>query len=635
MSEATTKSTPVAAEPSKPSHPFPETAPMPATGDSPFRAPFQGTPDVMLIGTEPAAHGWAQKWLNKEDLNARCVATVNDAALEMGQRKPSVIIVESDCRDEANYPAFKTVLGNGLFADVPVIVLCHGAADAQIALDAGAHDVVRKPVDWSVASRRAATLARHSQTLIELDKTRDELRQANTRMEDSRRTLSQLGDTDRLTGLPSLGKFRDILARALCQTDQLALFLIGIERFHVINEAHGREIGDRILEEVGARLRDCLVQPKLHASSGTGVLAACAAKLDGVRFGLFLPFSDSPGHLQTIRTVLTEVLSEPINIDGRIVYLTSSIGGAFSPRDGEDAPKLLFNAEHAMMTVKRRGGGFSVYSEHHGMSSARMLELDRWLREAVAGGELRVAYQPLVNLWNNRIVGAEALLRWQREPHGFISPSEFIPVAERSGIIVEIGDMVIDHACAELRRWQDHGHTGMRTAINLSLIQLRRGDVKRSVENAIDRYNLEPGHIELEISERGAIGNDQRIIRQLHEIKSIGVRLSLDDFGTGDAAIEYLKRLPIDVLKLDRSYVAGALENGVDAVIASALVGLARNMNLTVIAEGVESAEQHQLLRDWGCHIYQGFYCSPAVYGDAFLDLLQQQSRATSQEFGP
>ncbi len=288
-----------------------------------------------------------------------------------------------------------------------------------------------------------------------------------------------------------------------------------------------------------------------------------------------------------------------------------------------------------MMTAKQRGGGFNVFSENNGMSSARLLELDRWLREAVADNSLQVAYQPLVNLWNDQIVGAEALLRWHREPHGYISPTEFIPVAERSGIIVEIGDMVIDRSCAELRRWQDLGHTNLRMAINLSLIQLRRGDVKRSVENAIDRYDLNPGNIELEISERGAIGNDQRIIRQLHEIKSIGVRLSLDDFGTGDAAIEYLKRLPIDVLKLDRSYVAGALENGVDAVIASALVGLARSMNLTVIAEGVESKEQHQLLRDWGCHIYQGFYCSPAVFGDAFVELLDRQSQATSQEFAP
>lgn len=547
----------------------------------------------------------------------------------------NVMVVAADAREHDARPSYRVLADDPRYPNIPLIVLCKSPEEIEAALQAGATDVVREPVDWNIVSRRVATLATLQKTSRELATTREELSRVSQHVEDSRRALSQLGDTDRLTGLPSLAKFRDILTRALCQTDELALFFIGLERFHVINEAHGRETGDRILEAVGARLQECLVRPELHAPGSTGVLAACAAKLDSVRFGLFLPYSGNPSHLQTIRRVLTDVLNEPHHIDGRTVYLTSSIGGAISPRDGDDAAKIMFNAEHAMMKVKRKGGGFAVFAEDSGMSSARMLELDRWLREAVEGNELRVAYQPLVNLWNDRIVGAEALLRWHKEPHGYISPAEFVPVAERSGIMVQIGELVIDRACAELRRWHDRGHTHLRMAINLSLIQLRRGDVKRTIENAIDRYDLAPELIEMEISERGAIGDDQRIIRQLHEIKSSGVRLSLDDFGTGDAAIEYLKRLPIDILKLDRSYVAGALENGADAVIAKALVGLARSMNLTVIAEGVESREQHQLLRDWGCHIFQGFFCSPAVFGDAFLELLHKQSQDHSQDLAP
>lgn len=615
--------------------PYPETTPTLTSTNSYLRTPFTLAPTVLLIGTDAAANKWAEKWLNHEGLIARPVPAA-DVALRMMATDPTcVAVIDGSLTDADGRAVYEVMNEDPRAANIPKIILCHTQSDVERALDAGVADIMRAPVDWNVVGRRVSTLARFAVCSRDLDTARDELRRTKETMEDSRRALSLQGDTDKLTGLPSLAKFRDILARALCQTDELALFLIGLERFHVINEAHSRETGDRVLEAVGARLRECLVRPELHEPGSTGVLAACAAKLDSVRFGLFLPYSGSASHLQTIRHVLTDVLSEPLHIDGRTIYLTSSIGGAFSPRDGEDAAKLLLNAEHAMMTAKQRGGGFNVFSENHGMSSARLLELDRWLREAVAGDALQVAYQPLVNLWNDRIVGAEALLRWHKEPHGFISPAEFIPVAERSGIIVQIGDMVIDRSCAELRRWHDLGHTNLRMAINLSLIQLRRGDVKRSVENAIDRYDLNPGNIELEISERGAIGNDQRIIRQLHEIKSIGVRLSLDDFGTGDAAIEYLKRLPIDVLKLDRSYVAGALENGVDTVIASALVGLARSMNLTVIAEGVESKEQHQLLRDWGCHIYQGFYCSPAVFGDDFIALLERQSQAISQEFGP
>jgi len=598
-----------------------------------FRVPFLRSPTVLMVGTSDDTNDWAQKWLRHEGLTTRAVEQVSDTVAAVAKNDVSVIVVESAAIDSAGDVIYRSLINHPSLKNLPVVVLCGSLSGAHEALEAGANDIVRNPVDWDVASRRIATMARYSQALVDLEKAQTDLRASTSQLADSRRVESTLGDTDRLTGLPSMAKFRDILARAMYQTDELALFLIGIERFHVINEAHDRDTGDKILEAVGTRLRDCLVQPQLHATGSTGVLAACAAKLDGPRFGIFLPFTGSHEHLQTIRRVLTDVLAEPLHINGRTIYLTSSIGGAFAPRDGDDPSRLLLNAEHAMMNVKRRGGGFSVYSEHNGMSSARFLELDRWLREAVAQDELQVAYQPLVNLWNDRIVGAEALLRWNRPPHGYISPAEFIPVAERSGVVVSIGEMVIDRACAQLRRWKDLGHDNLRMAINLSLVQLHRGDVKRSVERAIDRYELDPENIELEISERGAIGDDQRIIRQLHEIKSIGVRLSLDDFGTGDAAIEYLKRLPIDVLKLDRSYVAGALENGADAAIASALVGLARDLNLTVIAEGVESREQHQLIREWGCHLYQGFYCSPAVSGDAFLDLLGHNPVAVHGNF--
>ena len=612
--------------------PFPQTN----TNVEPGGSPEEATgPVVLTVNIDANEHHWSDKWLGQEGLSAVRVDNLSEAASTAADPRVSVIVVEASTTDDAGREVYRQILDDVTLRELPLVVFCQDMTQVEAALAAGVADVVRKPVNWQVVSRRVATLAEYCRTQRELGNTRNEVARIRQQVEDSRLALSRQSDTDRLTGLPSLNKFRDILARALCQTNELALFLIGIERFHVINEAHGRETGDRMLEAVGARLRECLVRPELHAPGQTGVLAACAAKLDGVRFGLFLPFAGSQAHLQTIRRVLTDVLSEPLHVDGHTVYLTSSIGGAVSPGDGDEAGKLLLNAEHAMMTVKQRGGGFSLFAEDNGMSSSRLLELDRWLREAVSRQELQVAYQPLVNLWNNRIVGAEALLRWHRQPHGFISPAEFIPVAERSGIVVEIGDMVIDRACAELRRWHDRGFENQRMAINLSLIQLRRGDVKRSVENAIDRYDLKPGNIELEISERGAIGNDQRIIRQLHEIKSIGVKLSLDDFGTGDAAIEYLKRLPIDILKLDRSYVSGALENGADAVIAKALVGLARSMNLTVIAEGVESKEQHQLLRDWGCHIYQGFYCSPAVFSDAFIELLETQNSDHSQDFGP
>ncbi len=593
------------------------------------------TGSALLVSEDSATFGWAEKWLRRAGLEPTFAQSTQEAIGKCLEATPSIVIVEAGLDGPDGQPLYAMLNADLAFRNMPVMVLCHTSTEVEKALDAGVPDIVRKPIDWNLVGRRAASLAHHANMAKELERVREALRRSENEVVDSRRYLSRLGDTDKLTGLPTLNKFRELLARALYQSNELALFFVGLERFHLINDAHDRETGDRVLEKVGERLRASLIRPELHSQGGTSFLAACVAKLDGVRFGLFVPSNGGQDHLQTIRRVLTDVLSEPMEINGATVYLTSSIGGAVAPRDGTSAGELLQNAERAMMNVKQRGGGFALHSQDTGLSSARLLELDRWLREGVANNELEVHYQPLVNLWNNRIVGAEALLRWHRGKHGYISPAEFVPVAERSGIVVEIGDFVIESACAQLRRWLDAGHRNQRVAVNLSLIQLRRGDVKRTVSRAIDMYDIDPSQLELEISERGAIGDDQRIVRQLHELKALGIRLSLDDFGTGDTAIEYLKRLPIDVLKLDRSYVAGALENGVDSVIASALVGLAKNMNLTVIAEGVESREQFDLLRSWGCHLYQGYYCSPAVPGDDFLELLDNQSTDSAQEYGP
>lgn len=586
---------------------------------------------VVVIDSGGEHTEWANKWLSHAGLCPIVVSSGDDALSRSIASVPDLIIFEFDARMADGSTVQQALSANSMLAAVPTLILCPGTREAESALTAGAAAVLRRPFEWSLISLRAVALCNFTSLEHQVGEMRDELRQAQSIAHDARRHISTMGDTDSVTGLPKLGKFRDILTRAMYQSRELALFFIGIERFRLVNDAHGRDCGDQIMAEVGRRLRECLVRPELHAPGSQSILAAAVAKLDGVRFGLFVPHNGNAEHLQVIRNVLTDVVSQPYEINSETVYLSSSIGGAVSPYDGDTAAQLLKNAERAMLAVKKRGGGFGFHSHDDGPNSARQLQLDSWLREALDRRDIKVAYQPLVNLWNNKIVGAEALLRWETKDRGYISPVEFVPAAERNGMIVQLGDQVIDSACATLRSWLDAGHENMRMAINLSLTQMRRADVRASVQAAISRYDLRPGLLEFEISERGKIGNDQAILRQLHELKALGVRLSLDDFGTGDTAIEYLKRLPIDVLKLDRSYVAGALENGVDAVIAQALVGLAKNMNLTVIAEGVESQEQYELLRSWGCHLYQGFYCSPAVHAESFLELLAAQSATDSR----
>ena len=587
---------------------------------------------VLLAGLSDIDVQWASKWLFRESLTTAVINDIDEAARFCVDNPPTVLVCPASLCFKDGRPLYKYVSEEIPYSNIACIAMVTNERETQHALDCKVADVVRKPANWNVVSRRARLFTDMSKMRRELLDTRVLVHEEQRRALDAKQHLSQLEQVDPLTKLPNALKFRNLVAGAMSQEAELLVFSIGIERFHLINDTHGRDVGNRVLTQMGERLRSIVLDSQLYAKNAPSTLAAGAAKLDGVRFALMVPHNGTEEHVRLVRKLLTTELAKPVALNDINIYLSTSIGAAVTPQHGRNASELMQNAERAMTDVKRKGGGFGFHYQEGQISSSRQLKLDGWLREAVERNELQGAFQPLVNMWNNQIVGAEALLRWTREDGSTISPVEFIPVAEMNGSIVEIGDFVIDQSCAALRKWSDHTGTALRMAINLSVTQLRRGNVVRTLENALLQYGLEPAQLEMEISERGDIGSDQRIVRQLHELKAIGVRLSLDDFGTGDTAIDYLKKLPIDILKLDRSYVSGALENGADAVITSALISLARNMNLTVIAEGIESKEQYELLRSWKCHLYQGYYCSPAVPCDEFLQLYNNTSKPVLQE---
>ena len=244
------------------------------------------------------------------------------------------------------------------------------------------------------------------------------------------------------------------------------------------------------------------------------------------------------------------------------------------------------------------------------------------LREAIRNDDLELAYQPITDTATGAVVAAEALLRWHHAEEGAMSPSDFVPVAEKTGLMREIGEFVIRTACAQLRSWLDAGMPPIRMAVNLSLCQLLRGDVASLVEEALHEHRLDPGSLEIELSERGVLNRRPEVIAQIGRLKDIGVRISIDDFGTGEAAIGYLKDLPIDVIKIDRSYVSGSSRTERDEAIASGMVALAHRLKATVVAEGVETPEQLEMLRSWGSQECQGFLFSPAVPPTEFVALV-------------
>jgi EAL domain-containing protein (putative c-di-GMP-specific phosphodiesterase class I) len=296
---------------------------------------------------------------------------------------------------------------------------------------------------------------------------------------------------------------------------------------------------------------------------------------------------------------------------------------ALAPADGITVDVLMQKAELAASEAVATGGGLRLYEQSSQRLSERSREIIRLLPRALDRGEIQVHYQPLVDEANPRITGGEALLRWNSPQLGPVTPTEFVPLAEESGLMVDIGTWVLRTAVNQARAWLDAGLTLERMAVNVSLCQLVRGNLAQLVKEALDAARLPPALLELELSERGVLRSDVETLRQLRAIRDLGVRLAIDDFGTGNSAVAYLKQFPIDVLKIDQSFVRGLHSSSEDAAITSATIAMARQLGLRVVAEGVEEQVQMDFLREHGCREYQGFLFSPAVPADDFASLLR------------
>lgn len=582
------------------------------------------TKTAVLICRDPTSLKWGPRWLEQAGFLTTTVPEPATAAEIVRSLQPSIVIVDAALRDSDGRNLYETLRLCGSSEPIPTIVLCADSREMQSALSFGhISEVVRKPFDWNLVSRRALFATNLSSHIAELIRMRKVLTITQDDAALARRDLERSLERDELTGLDSRPRFRRLLEQSLAcngaDTSAQSLLVVRLNRFRLVNEALGHANGNKVLIEIGNRLRNSLANSPEAARQKTTAIS----RLGGIRFGILVNGMSTADDVQQLANRILDILCQPIRTGGQSVYLSASIGGAIAPTHGTDADDLLQHAEMALREAKELGGGFRLFRQPLAAGSGRELKLDAMLHEALDRGQLYTQYQPLLQVAKNRVVGAEALLRWDHPVEGAISPNEFIPIAETNGLMTRIGAMVIDSSCRQLREWLDAGADNLRICINLSLYQLRHDDVVEVVERALHTSQLDPRLVEFELSERGVFGRDQLVLRQLHRLKSLGVRLAIDDFGTGDAAIAYLKELPIDALKIDRSYIKGALSDGRDATIAAAMVALGRRLGLTVVAEGVEVPEQLQMLREWGCHQYQGYYFSRAVAGNHFLPLIQ------------
>jgi diguanylate cyclase (GGDEF)-like protein/PAS domain S-box-containing protein len=442
-------------------------------------------------------------------------------------------------------------------------------------------------------------------------------------------TIRHLAYFDALTGLPNRMLFDDRLAQALAHSRRrgargLAILFLDLDRFKTVNETLGHGAGDELLRTAAARLTSVVRE------------SDTVARLGGDDFLFLLPeIDDVEDAVRVARKVLAELVA-PFSVHGHELHLTASVGIALSPLDGNDADTLVRNADTALYRAKEQGGNrYQLYAPAMNAIAFKRLVLENSLRRAIEREELRLYYQPLVSLQDGTFVGVEALIRWQHPDLGLVSPAEFIPLAEETGLIVPLTHWVLRTACRQMKEWQDAGLELTTVSVNISAQRFSATDLPRAVSEALAAAGLHGRHLCLELTESVMMENVEETIATLLELKKLEVKISIDDFGTGYSSLSYLKRLPIDTLKIDQSFVRNTPADADDAAIAMLIISMAHSLNLSVVAEGVETEEQMQMLRSQQCDIMQGYLVSRPVPGGEIAAMLSRRPRAHAPAIAP
>lgn len=422
---------------------------------------------------------------------------------------------------------------------------------------------------------------------------------------------------DALTGLPNRNLLQDRIRQAIVHADRyhtlVAVALVNLDNFALINDTLGRDYGDRVLKEIALR-----VPPGVRSLDTVSRLGGDEFVL--VSYGYANEDAVS-AELQRVR----DVLSRPFDVDGREIYITTSVGVVLYPQDGKSVDELLRNANAAMHSAKQRGrNNVQFYAPDMNARIGERLDLYGKLRHALERNEFLLNYQPQLDLRTGRIVGMEALIRWKHPELGMVSPARFIPIAEETGLIIPIGEWVLRSACVQNRQWQDAGMAPIVIAVNLSARQFREKELVEIVARTLRETQLEPRYLELEITESVVMDNPAEMIVRLKALRDMGLQLSIDDFGTGYSSLNYLKRFPVTRLKIDQSFVRDLTTDPDDAAIARAVITLGHTLNLRVIAEGVETKEQLDFLRLFGCDEKQGYYFSKPLPAEEATGMLKE-----------
>jgi diguanylate cyclase (GGDEF)-like protein/PAS domain S-box-containing protein len=440
--------------------------------------------------------------------------------------------------------------------------------------------------------------------------------------------LRYLANYDTLTGLPNRTLLAERLGHAVIRARRggrkVAVLFLDLDRFKHVNDSMGHAAGDRMLKAAGSRLRD-------NVRDGDTV-----ARIGGDEFTVVLEELADAGEAERVAQKLISVFEKPLELnDGQDVVISPSIGISLYPDHAQTPTDLLKFADTAMYQAKDRGRKtYMVYTETMDAAARMRATLVGALRKAIERGELSLVYQPKLSLLDEHLTGVEALLRWNSQDLGEISPVTFIPVAEESGLIIEIGDWVLVHACEQLSRWHRSGLRDISMSVNLSVLQLQRGDLTQRLCDILAENDMAPNQLELELTESVIMANAEQSISTLRQLKAVGVTLSIDDFGTGYSSLSYLRRLPIDTLKIDKEFVGDITTDPDDEAITATVINMAHSLGLNVVAEGVETAEQAEYLREQGCDEIQGHWLSKPLPAEQCFEFLRDRARRRREVLG-
>jgi diguanylate cyclase (GGDEF)-like protein/PAS domain S-box-containing protein len=430
--------------------------------------------------------------------------------------------------------------------------------------------------------------------------------------------LTHLAYHDALTDLPNQVLFKDRLKQAIAlsrRNDQMqAVLLLNVDRFKTINDSLGYTAGDRLLQSVAQRLTSCVRE------------SDTVARFGGDEFAILLTQIPRAQDAANVARAIKQSLDQAFLFEDQEIFVSSSIGISLYPNDERDTAGLLKTAGVALDRAKVQGGNsFQFYTAGGTTRALKQLVLESNLRPGLERSEFIVHYQPQVDIRGFHLVGMEALVRWRHPSLGLLYPGEFVPLAEENGLIIALGDWILRTGCAQNKQWQDAGLTPMRLSVNFSARQFQQPMFIKDVEQILKDTNLDPRWLELELTESSIMKDPEEAIEKLHELKLMGIQVAIDDFGTGYSSLNYLKRFPIDTLKIDKTFVSDVCKDPHDTAIVRAIINLGHALDLTVIAEGVETKEQLQYLSALECDVVQGFLFSKALSATAFEELLVEQ----------